>query len=115
MYSVADPGFPVGRGRAIGEDADPQREYFSAKTYVKMKELNPVGGGGGATGAPGSANDTVLCHSVRHNLAVHCSVTPFVIQQPIRRPRLLERVNKPMHTWHWHEETCRTQYLEILT
>ena len=37
---------------------------------------------------------------VRHNLAVHCSVTPFIIQQPIWRPRLLERVYKPMHTSH---------------
>ena len=29
---------------------------------------------------------------VRCNLAVHCSVTPFIIWQPIQRPRLLERV-----------------------
>ena len=39
-------------------------------------------------------------HTVRHNLAVHCSVTPFVIRQPIQRPCLLERVYKPMHTSH---------------
>ena len=38
--------------------------------------------------------------NVRHNLAVHCSVTPFTIQQPIWRPRLLERVYKPMCTFH---------------
>ena len=38
--------------------------------------------------------------SVRHNLAVHCSVTPFIIRQPIWRPRLLETVFKPMHTLH---------------
>ena len=37
---------------------------------------------------------------VRHNLAVHGSVTPFIIWQPIWRPRLLERVYKPMHTSH---------------
>ena len=37
---------------------------------------------------------------VRRNLAVHRSVTPFVIRQPIQRPRLLERVYKPMHTLH---------------
>ena len=37
---------------------------------------------------------------VRRNLAMHRSVTPFVIRQPIRRPRLLERVYKPMHTPH---------------
>ena len=37
---------------------------------------------------------------VRHNLTMHCSVTPFIIQQPIWRPCLLERVYKPMHTSH---------------
>ena len=37
---------------------------------------------------------------VRRNLAMHCSVTPFVIRQPIHRPRLLERVYKPMRTPH---------------
>ena len=37
---------------------------------------------------------------VRRNLAIHCSVTPFVIRQPIRRPHLLERVYKPMCTSH---------------
>ena len=37
---------------------------------------------------------------VRCNLAVHHSVTPFIIWQPIRRPCLLERVYKPMHTSH---------------
>ena len=39
-------------------------------------------------------------YSVRCSLTVHCSVTPFVIQQPIPRPRLLERVYRPMHTSH---------------
>ena len=29
------------------------------------------------------------CAVVRRNLAMHCSVTPFVIRQPIHRPRLL--------------------------
>ena len=37
---------------------------------------------------------------VRCNLAMHYLVTPFVIRQPIHRPRLLERVYKPMHTLH---------------
>ena len=37
---------------------------------------------------------------VRHNLNVHCSVTPFIIQQPIWMPRLLERVYKPVRTSH---------------
>ena len=39
-------------------------------------------------------------HTVRCNLAMHYSVTPFVIRQPIHRPRLLERVYKPMRTPH---------------
>ena len=37
---------------------------------------------------------------VRCNLAMHCSVTPFIIRQPIHRPHLLERVYKPMRTSH---------------
>ena len=39
-------------------------------------------------------------YTVRHNLAVHCWVTPFIIRQPIQRPCLLERVYKPMRTLH---------------
>ena len=42
----------------------------------------------------------VLSANVRCNLAMHRSVTPSVIWQPIRRPRLLERVYKPMCTPH---------------
>ena len=38
--------------------------------------------------------------SVRRNLAVHHSITPFIIRQPIRRPRILEMVYKPMRTSH---------------
>ena len=38
---------------------------------------------------------------VRSNLAIHHSDTPFVIQQPIHRPCLLERVCKPICTPHW--------------
>ena len=38
--------------------------------------------------------------SVRRNLVMHCLVTPFVIRQPIQRPRLLERIYKPVHTSH---------------
>ena len=34
--------------------------------------------------------------NVRSNLAIHRLDTPFVIQQPIHRPRLLERVYKPV-------------------
>ena len=51
-----------------------------------------------------TSNIMVLHHkmsqTVRRNLAVHRSVTPFVIRQPIRRPCLLERVYKPMCTLH---------------
>ena len=39
--------------------------------------------------------------SVRSNLAIHCSDTPFIIRQPISRPHLLEWVYKPIHTPHW--------------
>ena len=35
---MADPGFPVGGG------ANLQRIHFSAKTYAKTKEIDPVGG-----------------------------------------------------------------------
>ena len=38
--------------------------------------------------------------NVRHNLAMHCLDTPFIIWQPIHRPHLLERVYKPMCTLH---------------
>ena len=46
LKSVADPGFPIGGGgghRAIEGGAD---RLFSAKMYAKMKELDPMGGGG---------------------------------------------------------------------
>ena len=44
----ADPGFPTG-GRVptlIGGGTNLQHRHFSVKTYVKMKEFGPVGGGG---------------------------------------------------------------------
>ena len=54
---MADPGFPVGGG---GRRRPPMWALFDflAKTYAKMKELDPVGGGGGGAPAepPGSAN-----------------------------------------------------------
>ena len=40
-YTVADPGFPVWGGGG----ANLRRVHFSAKTYVKTKEIDPVGGG----------------------------------------------------------------------
>ena len=52
VFAVADPGFPVG-GDAdpLGGGANLRRVHFSAKTYVKTKKIDPVGGGGGG-GAP---------------------------------------------------------------
>ena len=42
-----------------------------------------------------------VVYSVRSNLAMHPSDTPFAIRQPIRRPHLLGRVYKPIRTPHW--------------
>ena len=50
--AVADPGFPVGGGAPTrwggggggGGGANLRCVHFSAKTYVKMKEIDPVGG-----------------------------------------------------------------------
>ena len=52
-HAVADPEFPVGEGGAkpLG-GADLQRGHFSAKRYVKTKELDPVGGGAHAGSTP---------------------------------------------------------------
>ena len=44
---------------------------------------------------------TTFGTTVRSNLAMHLSDTPFIIRQPIRRPHLLERVYKPIRTPHW--------------
>ena len=49
--SVADPGFPVGGGAEPLGGTDLRCGCFSAKTYAKMKELDPVGGAC-ASGAP---------------------------------------------------------------
>ena len=54
---MADPGFPVGGGaETLGGVTDLRRGCFSAKTYAKMKEFDPVGGGGAP---PGSANEHI--------------------------------------------------------
>ena len=44
-FSVADPGFPVGGGANPLGGANLQSVHFSAKTYAKTKEMDPVGGG----------------------------------------------------------------------
>ena len=51
---MVDPGFPVGGG------TDLRRVHFLAKTYVKMKEMDPVGEGAHQQHPPGSANAKVL-------------------------------------------------------
>ena len=44
-FPVVDPGFPIGGGhQPVGGGADLQCVHFLAKTYVKMKEIDPVGG-----------------------------------------------------------------------
>ena len=63
------------------------------ETFIMMERLEST-----AEAIP--EGDTLISQVVRYNLTVHCSVTPFIIQQPIQRPRLLERVYKPMRTSH---------------
>ena len=58
---MADPGFSVWGGGGIEPlgGANLRHRHFLAKMHVKMKELDPIGGEGGAhaDGAPlGSAN-----------------------------------------------------------
>ena len=60
-----DPGFPIGEGADLlrgGGGADLRCRHFSVETYVKMKELGPVGGGGACRRHPlGSATDFRNC------------------------------------------------------
>ena len=64
---MADPGFPVGGCGPIRGvwthwgGVDPQCRHFFAKMYVKMKELDPVGGRAPGT-PPRSANGTISGH-----------------------------------------------------
>ena len=53
----ADPGFPVRGVPTLGGGANLQHRCFSVKTYVKMKEFGPVGGG------RGRAPETFVCRS----------------------------------------------------
>ena len=52
------------------------------------------------SGESGAGENIYPQRIVRSNLDTHLSDTPFAIRQPIRRPRLLERVYKPIHTPH---------------
>ena len=49
MYAVADPGFPLGGALTRWGGANLRCIHFLAKMYVKMKEIDPVWGGGGCT------------------------------------------------------------------
>ena len=61
-HSVTDPGFPVGGGAGpLGGGTDLQHVHFSAKTYAKTKEIDPVGGAR-AGGAPWIRQ----CHCIYH-------------------------------------------------
>ena len=45
LFTVADPGFPVGGGRApVRGGVDLRCGHFSVKMYAKTKELGPIGG-----------------------------------------------------------------------
>ena len=54
--SGVDPGFPIGGvPTLIGGGTNLRHRHFSVKTYVKMKEFGPVGGG--------HAPETFVCRS----------------------------------------------------
>ena len=71
---------------------DKSDELFKIRPFVKMCDENFKYVY--TCKSPPSVDD------VRCNLAMHRSVTPFIIRQPIWRPRLLEKAYKPMHTSH---------------
>ena len=58
---MADPGFPVGGGGALTRwgGTNLQCVHFLVKTYVKTKEMDPVGGARASGAPPGSANDSI--------------------------------------------------------
>ena len=49
LTTVADPGFPVGGAPTRWGDANLRHVHFSVETYVKTKEIDPVGGARAAT------------------------------------------------------------------
>ena len=83
-------------------EKDKYESYDNDNSYRKVPATKTYG----ITTIPGKGNveyvivKYLIVSNVRGNLAVHRSVTLFVIRQPIRRPCLLERVYKPMRTSH---------------
>ena len=59
LYTVADPGFPVGEACIRWGGVDLRRGHFLVKMYAKMKELGPIGGRAPGT-PPRSANGTYI-------------------------------------------------------
>ena len=49
---MSNPGFPIGAVTEPLGGANLRCGHFSGKTYVKTKELDPVGGGAHAGGTP---------------------------------------------------------------
>ena len=52
VFSVADPGFPIGGCGPRRGAMYPQGGYVLKILHVKMKEFGPVGGGGHMLGMP---------------------------------------------------------------
>ena len=69
----ADPGFPIeGAPTLIGGGANLQHRRFLVKTYVKMEEFGPVGGGG-------CALETFVCRSATDHLTFNRSLAHMVL------------------------------------
>ena len=83
---MADPGFPVGGGGG----ADLRHVHFLAKTYAKMKEMDPVGGRV-PEAPPGSAN---ACISV-----THVSKVPVIYLQNRKNKKVIYRNLKSVVLW----------------
>ena len=54
---MVDLGFPIRGGTNLLGGTNLRCVHFLAKTYVKMKEMDPVGGCAPAVPPPGSTND----------------------------------------------------------
>ena len=57
--TVADPGFPIGGSLTCWGGANLRYIHFSAKTYAKTKEIDPVEEVRAGGGPPGSANGVI--------------------------------------------------------